>query len=117
MQLVCQRLWSAVERRVPLSFRTPNHAAVVYTDSVGVAMLKLMGRTGRVPGALDAGQVPAALDGLRQGLTSGAEQSGVPPVSAAGDTVPIGAEIRALPLVELLEAAIAAGDYVNWDRL
>lgn len=102
---------------MPLSFRTPNHAAVVYTDSVGVAMLKLMGRTGKVPGALDAEQVPAARDRLRQRLKAGAEESGVPQVSADGDTVPIGVEIRALPLVELLEAAIAAGNYVSWDKL
>ena len=104
---------------MPLSFRTPNHAAVVYTDSVGVAMLKFMGRTGKVPGALDAEQVPAALDGLRQRLKAGAEESGVPgaQVSANDDTVSIGVEIRALPLVELLEAAIAAGNYVTWDKL
>ena len=99
---------------MPVTFHTPSHAAVVYTDNVGVAMLKLMGRTGNVPGALDADHVPAALDTLRQRLKAEAEtESGA--AAADDDAAPIGAGTRAFPLLELLEAAIAAGDYVSWD--
>jgi len=103
---------------VPVTFHTPDHAAVVYTDSVGVAMLKLMGRTGNVPGALDAEHVPAALDTLRQRLKAEAEaESGASAADASedDDAAPIGTGTRAFPLIELLEAAIAAGDYVSWD--
>ena len=99
---------------MPVTFHTPNHAAVVYTDNVGVAMLKLMGRTGNVPGALDADHVPAALDTLQQRLRA---ESDAPAAEAPADdnAAPIGAGTRAFPLVELLEAAIAAGDYVSWE--
>ena len=101
---------------MPVTFHTPKHAAVVYTNDVGVAMLKLMGRTGNVPGALDAGHVPAALDTLRQRLKAeAAAETSAPGSEADDDAAPIGAGTRAFPLVELLETAIAAGDYVSWD--
>lgn len=103
---------------MPVTFHTPKHAAVVYTENVGVAMLKLMGRTGNVPGALDAEHVPAALDTLRQRLKAEADaESSAAAVEtpADDDAAPIGAGTRAFPLLELLEAAIAAGDYVSWD--
>lgn len=103
---------------MPVTFHTPSHAAVVYTNDVGVAMLKLMGRTGNVPGALDAEHVSVALDTLRQRLEAEAEaERGAPAAEAStdDDAAPIGAGTRAFPLVELLEAAIDAGDYVSWD--
>jgi hypothetical protein len=95
-----------------VKFHTPAHGNITYDGKVGVALLKLMGRTGNVPGALDAEHVPAALDALKHELAmhQEAEHSG----DEDGGQV-IALRTRAFPLIELLEAAATAGEYVSWE--
>ena len=102
-----------------VTFQSKVSADVTMFGDVAARMLKLMGHSGTVPGALLAEDVPAALVRLKQAVEvdrgslaaseSGAEEgeSGERAVSLAH---------RALPLIELLTAAEAAGCYVTWDK-
>lgn len=83
---------------------------------VAVSLLKLMGLSGGVPGAVLGADVPAALAALKSGLASLA-----PPPAAAGKQgddrdadPPIALTTRAKPLVDLLERAARAGVDVTW---
>jgi len=101
-----------------VTFETQAHANITMFGEVAVTLLKLMGQSGTVPGAILAADVPAALERLRAAV---AEQSAVPldPSGAAGaeddgaqQHVSLGH--RALPLIELLQAAAAARENVMW---
>lgn len=97
-----------------VKFHTPEHGNITYDGKVGVALLKLMGRTGNVPGALDAEQVPAALEALKQQLARHQEEEHVTPVGAGQEEV-VAMRTRAFPLIELMETAVQSGDYVSWE--
>lgn len=91
-----------------------------------VALLKLMGHSGTVPGAILAADLPAALRQLRAGLeTQGSRPvPETPPPPAAGDDrereereerePPVPLRNRALPLVAMIETAIERGSDLMW---
>ncbi len=81
---------------------------------VALSLLKMMGHSGTVPGALSAEEVPGALQRLREALNRLGRQENdndddeeEPSVSLAH---------RALPLIQLLEAAALAQTHVMWDH-
>ena len=81
---------------------------------VGLKMLEMMGFGTSMPGAIGAADVARALDNLQQGLSqlpdtlqpAGAEDEDQPSTSL---------RTRALPLLELLEAAVADESAVRWE--
>jgi hypothetical protein len=82
---------------------------------VALRLLKLMGHSGTVPGALLAEDVPAALARLQAAIA--AEQS-LPEAETSDtedDEPAVTLPHRALPLIELLKAAIKAECDVMWD--
>ncbi len=94
---------------MPVTFRTPAHGSLIYTDAIARSLLKLMGRTGNVPGAIEASQVADALERLRDALAAcEAETSGC-------DSEQVALATRAHPLIELLESARDEDDYVAWE--
>ena len=101
-----------------VTFETKAHANITMFGEVAVALLKLMGHSGTVPGALLAEDVPAALERLR---TAVSENADVPldPSPPKGDKDEgeerhVSLAHRALPLIQLLEAAAAAKENVMW---
>ncbi|NKN31967.1 DUF1840 domain-containing protein [Marichromatium bheemlicum] len=98
-------------------FQTSAYATITMFGEVAVPLIKLMGHSGSVPGALLAADVPQALERLRTavtdhpGLTLDAPHHGE-------DDAPrhVSLAHRALPLIELLEAAAAAEVNVMWDH-
>ena len=99
-----------------VKFHTPSHGTITYSGKVGVSLLHMMGRTGNVPGALDAEHVPAALEKLKHELAMQQEEDHVrADPDAGGKEEVVALKTRAFPLIELLEAAIAEGDYVSWE--
>jgi hypothetical protein len=77
-------------------------------------MLEMMKFGTRVPGAIDAADVPAALENLQAALARMPQQ--VQPAGDDDDDQPrIGLHARAVPLIELLRAAIADETYVRWE--
>ena len=82
---------------------------------VAVQLLKLMGHSGTVPGAVLAEDVPAALARLKSGVAAAAP----PPTQAENaepDEPPVSLATRAYPLIGLLEAAATEACDVMWEQ-
>jgi hypothetical protein len=101
-----------------VTFETKAHANITMFGEVAVALLKLMGHSGGVPGALLAEDVPSALERLRAAVSENPDTP-LDPLTVKGDQdngeerhVSLGH--RALPLIQLLEAAAAAKENVMW---
>jgi len=98
-----------------VTFRTKAYADITMFGDVAVQLLKMMGHSGTVPGALMPEDIPAALENLREALqrqpTSAPSQT-----NTDDDDPPVTLSHRAMPLVELLEAAAKADTQVMWDK-
>jgi len=97
-----------------ITFKSKAYANITMFGDVGQKMLEMMAFGNMVPGSIDAADVPRALQNLRAALAK------LPsPVETDGgdddDPPAIGLYTRALPLIELLEAAIADETYVSWE--
>lgn len=83
---------------------------------VAAALLKLMGQSGGVPGAVLADDVPGALAALKSALASLAPQD-APSTKPRDDRdaePPIALATRAKPLIDLLEHASRSRVDVTW---
>lgn len=100
-----------------VTFRTPAYSDITMFGNVALALIESMGHSATVPSAIAAEDVPRALECLRHALEVGGDE--VVPVdkdSSRPDDDRISLARRALPLVKLLEAAVADETYVMWDR-
>lgn len=105
-----------------VTFRTPAYADIMMFGDIAIQLLKLMGHSGAVPGALLAEDIPEALDRLKKAI---AAQPAAAPEQEKKDRddededkenePPVSLAHRALPLIELLTAAAAARCNVLWD--
>jgi hypothetical protein len=83
---------------------------------VAIRLLKMMGHSGTVPSALLADDVPAALERLQTAVTAAGESPAPGELSREEDEEPaLSLRHRALPLIELLQAAAKAECNVTWD--
>ncbi|MBX9965420.1 MAG: DUF1840 domain-containing protein [Burkholderiales bacterium] len=84
---------------------------------IAVQLLKLMGNSGTVPGAILGADVGAA----HQRLAAAVRGSSDPVPSQVEDSdaaeLPVSLKQRAYPLLDLLERAARQGADVLWDRL
>jgi malonyl CoA-acyl carrier protein transacylase len=104
-----------------VTFRTKAYSDIMMFGDVAIQLLQMMGHSGGVPGALLAKEVPAALAQLKKAIEA---RKAATPKSVQQDddeqdkdkepAIDLGH--RALPLIELLEAAAAAKVDVMWDR-
>ena len=104
-----------------VTFTTNAYSDITMFGSAAQALLKLMGQSGNVPGAIMAEEVPQALEKLKAGLMKISEESAEQTSSAENNEdeekeVPIGLDKRAGPLINLLEAAIASKGNVLWNN-
>ena len=88
---------------------------------VAVTLLKMAGHSGALPGALLAGDIPAALARLELALASagpdeGGGQSVRPDDEDADTEPPVGLRLRAYPLIQMLSAAARQGCDVMWEE-
>jgi len=106
-----------------VTFRSKAAGSITMFGEHAAQLLQLMGASGRVPGALNAADVPAALRSLQAGLQG--MQTPAPPAlnedrsadDEGEDQQPVVAlAIRATPLLELLQRAAAAGTEVLWEK-
>jgi hypothetical protein len=100
-----------------VKFRSPRAAEFVMFGDVAVQLIKMMGCSGNVPGAIKAEDIPAALALLS---AAAAKEGSMPAANArptADDEDPgVSLRQRALPLVQMLEAALADDAYVMWEQ-
>src|SRR5574340_382445 len=92
-----------------VTFSCKAYADITMFGDVALNMLKLMGHSETVPGAILAEDVPAALARLKGALATmkatPAPKGSGKSVDEDGDEPPVSLAHRALPLLELLTAA------------
>ena len=97
-----------------ITFKSRAYANITMFGDVGMKMLEMMAFGKAVPGAIGAADVERALDNLKRALSAVPDQ-----LQSAGaedeDQPSTSLHTRALPLLELLEAAIADESAVRWE--
>jgi len=103
---------------MPITFRSKHSPNILMLDSVALELIKKMGHSGSVPGSLGADDVAGALEKLNAALARAEAATGgdAPADDEREDGPAVSLGHRALPLVEMLEKALADGDYVLWDH-
>jgi hypothetical protein len=102
-----------------VTFSTDSYADITMFGDVAVILLKMMGHSGTMPGAVLAVDVPVALNKLKTAINAEKASSQTrenAPASEDEDTDEPAVSLahRALPLIELLTAAEKAETDVMW---
>lgn len=100
-----------------VTFTTPVYADITMFGDVALTLLKMMGHSGTVPGAILAEDVPAALERLQQGIETikaATEDKGKQAEQEDPDARRVSLPHRAWPLIELLRAAAKEKCDVMW---
>lgn len=106
-------------------FRSSATETITMFQNVALQLIRLMGHSGRVPGALAAADVPKALQSLEASidqLKAMAQQAPSPAEDEDDEdederdrTRPVDLATRAVPLLNLLRRAAAANAEVLWE--
>lgn len=102
-----------------ITFRSQSHNVTMFGD-VALQILKMMGHSGTVPGAILAKDVPQALEQLNTAIEL--ERQKAKPAEPEDDDddeyvdPPVSIVNRALPILELLNAAVRDECNVMWDE-
>jgi hypothetical protein len=94
-----------------VTFHTNAYENITYFGDVAKQLLKLMGHSGTIPGAIKSPDLPEALRQLQDSLG----KRKMDDAAADDDEVEIGLAKRAIPLIKLLQASIKDGCDVLWD--
>lgn len=101
-----------------ITFQSRAYPNITMFGNVALQLIRLMGHSGSVPGAILAEDVPEALMRLRTAIAAGGAAPAMP--GRDRDQVPdeevVSLAHRALPLIELLEAAAKESCNVMWDK-
>lgn len=95
-----------------VTFTTDSYADITMFGDVALSLLKMMGHSGTVPSAILAADVPEALSQLKSALDAKVEQAS--PQQNSGDEPSVSMHNRALPLLDLLAAAVKENTDVMW---
>lgn len=95
-----------------VTFTTEVYADITMFGDVALGMLKMMGHSATVPGAILAADVPEALSRLSAAIE--AERSPPLPAGKTTDQPVVSMAHRALPLINLLAAAAKEKKNVMW---
>lgn len=96
-----------------VTFSTDAYADITMFGDVAKTMLKMMGHSATIPGAILAADVPMALSKLTAAIDAYKEPA---PVEEQDEDEPVvSMEHRALPLIDLLAAAEKADCDVMWE--
>jgi len=98
-----------------VKFNSDAGALIMFGD-VARKLLRMMGQTGDVPGALLAPDVPAALERLKKAVAAepAAREGGGP--AAGNEEPPVSMRQRAFPLIDLLTRAAMRDRDVVWEE-
>ena len=95
-----------------VTFTTKTYPDITMFGNIALILLKMMGHSTHVPGAILAADVPVALERLKAAIEV---EKALPPSPEKEDEEPVvSIAHRALPLIELLEAALRADANVMW---
>jgi Domain of unknown function (DUF1840) len=109
-----------------VTFRSKAGPSITMFGDHAQRMLELMGASGKVPGAFNAEDVPAALRKLQTGLQTLAERAATPAPPALNEDrsasddeqhrATVSLTTRAAPLVDLLQRAAATKAALIWEQ-
>jgi hypothetical protein len=98
-----------------VTFTCKAYADITMFGDVALGMLRMMGHSETVPGAILAEDVPAALERLKRSIESApAQKESGKAEDDDSDEPPVSLAHRALPLIELLTAAARQKADVMW---
>lgn len=98
-----------------VTFSSPVHSDVTMFADVAKRILKLMGQSGSIPGAVAAEDVPSVLEHLKNEVSFHDEgQSDSQDNGNENHEPTIGIAVRAFPLIEMLTAAAESESTVMW---
>ena len=101
-----------------VTFKTEAYADITMFGDIALAMLKMMGHSATVPGAILAEDVPEALRRLTAAIKAQAinVQKNAPLIEDNdADEPQVTLSTRAFPLINLLTAAAKDNAYVMWE--
>lgn len=98
-----------------VTFSTPAHGDVTMFGDVAIQLLEMMGRSNTTPSALYAEDVQAALERLKAALNPVRSKHPNMPAEDEDEEPAVSISHRALPLIELLEAAVQENCAVMWE--
>jgi len=101
-----------------ISFQSSASGDVVMFENVARELLSLMGRKDHVPSAMYPEDVPWALSKLRHAVATMPDDEDSASDAGSDDDdreATVGLKVRALPLIELLEASARERAHVMWD--
>ena len=96
-----------------VTFHSKDYYPITMFGEPALEFIRLMGITSKVPGAIYAEDVPQALWQLQEALTEQpvAENLSDEPLHET----PVSLRQRAIPLLEMLQAAVKSQHSVHWD--
>ncbi len=96
-----------------VTFHSKDYYPITMFGEPALELIRLMGVTSKVPGAIYAEDVPQALWQLQEAL---AEQPEIndPQCEPLHET-PVTLRKRAIPLLEMLQAAVKSQHSIHWD--
>ncbi|KTD07002.1 DUF1840 domain-containing protein [Legionella jamestowniensis] len=98
-----------------VTFYSEAYENIVMFGHIAQHLLKLMGHSGAVPGAILAKDVPDALSRLQQGIENEKNPPSTPETgNNDDDEPPVSLAHRALPLINMLKAASTKQCNVMW---
>jgi hypothetical protein len=97
-------------------FNTKSATITMFGD-VATKLLRLMGQSGDVPGAILAADIPRAVERLKNAVNAEPDQPKQQQKGQESENAEsaVGLKQRAFPLIELLERAASRGDTVMWE--
>jgi hypothetical protein len=101
-----------------VTFKTKAHGDITMFGDVAVKLLKIMGHSGTVPSAFKPRDLSGALQRLKAAAATDRTESDEGRVADQQDgdeEEPVTLRNRALPLIELLEAAEKSQVHVMWE--
>lgn len=99
-----------------VTFSTPAYADITMFGDVAIRMLKMMGHSATIPGAILAEDVPPALERLKAAIEAEQQLPEQENEDEEDDEPAVSLSHRALPLTELLDAAAKSESNVMWDK-
>ena len=105
-----------------IRFSSIQTGSITMFGDVAVQLIKMLGASGAIPGAIGAEDIPEAVKRLREQLqlhaASNAKRSDASPNARDEEDrePPIALTTRAGPLIDILERAAAADASVMWEK-
>lgn len=95
-----------------VTFHSKDHYPITMFGDPALQLIQMMGAQPKVPGAFYADDVPQALWQLQEALAEVVDTS-IP--SQTGEEPAVGLKQRAVPLLDMLKAAVKAQHSIHWD--